>query len=187
MDQLATKAKAGDKEATKEIITRLQPLIISSIRKYYNNRIEYNDLIQDGNIKILECIQDYDQTKGAHFLGYVQTSLRYLYLDKHKIRIHTSLNQTIGQGNTEVIDLLVSEDKDILELIIDEEINIELKQALDKLTERQRQILILYYVERMGMQEIATNLGITYRTVVNLKTTALSNMKKNMKQKTSYL
>lgn len=187
IDQLAIKAKAGDKKATEEIITRLQPLIISSIRKYYNNRNEYDDLIQDGNLKILECIRDYDPTKGVHFLGYVQTILRYLYLDKHKIKIHTSLNQTIGQGDTEIIDLLVSEDKETLELIIEEESNTELKQALDKLTERQRQILLLYYDERMGMHEIATKLGISYRTVVNTKGTALINMKKNIIQKSSDL
>lgn len=183
IDQLATKAKTGDKNATEEIIKRLQPLILSSIRKYYNNGKEYEDLIQDGNLKLLESIQDYDPSKGVHFLGYAQTVLRYLYLDKHKIKIHTSLNQTIGEGEVEIMDLLVSEDKEAIEIIIQEENNLEIKRALDRLTKRQSQILMLYYGQGMGIQDIANSLGISYRTVVNTKTTALINMKKHMKQK----
>jgi len=180
MDQLALKAKAGDKKATEEIIKRLQPLIISSIKKYYSNWSEYDDLVQDGNIKILESIKDYDPSKGVHFLGYAKTILMYLYLDKHKRKIHTSLNQPLGEGDTEVIDLLVSEEKDILDIMVEEENNTQLNQALSKLTERQRQIILLFYTENLGIQEIANKLNISYRTVVNTKTTALSNMKKTI-------
>lgn len=179
-DGLAEKAREGHIGAKEEIITRLQPLIISSIRKYYNKPNEYQDLMQDGNLKILECIGDYDGSKGVHFLGHVQTRLKYLYLDKHKIWIHSSLNQTVGEGDVEIVDLLVSEDKDILESIVDGEDTGELRAALAKLTPRQRQIISLYYVEKMGIQEIADKLGISYRTVVNLKTNALNNMRKNM-------
>ena len=122
-DSLLDKARAGDKASKEEIINRLQPLIISSIRRYYNKPKEYEDLIQDGNLIILECIEDYEPSKGVHFLGYVKTMLRYLYLDKHKTKIHHSLNEVVGDGEVELMDLLVSEDKEALDLILDEEDN----------------------------------------------------------------
>ena len=40
-DSLLDKARAGDKASKEEIINRLQPLIISSIRRYYNKPKEY--------------------------------------------------------------------------------------------------------------------------------------------------
>lgn len=179
-DKLALEAKAGDVKAKEEIISRLQPLIISSIKRYYYKRREFEDLIQDGNIKILECIEDFQPKKGVYFLGYVKTMLRYMYLDKHKRKIHLSLNEKLGEGEDEFIDLLVSNDKDILESILDDEEILELDKALGGLTERQREIIILFYMEKMSIGDIASKLDISYRTVVNTKTLALKKLNKGL-------
>lgn len=175
--ELVNKAREEDKESIEEIIKRLQPLIISSIRKYYNNYKEYEDLVQDGNLMILQSIKDYDHTRGVHFLGYIKTNLRFLYLDKHKRKHHMSLNEPIGDGESEIIDLLVSEDMDILDMLIENERNDMLKKSLDILTDRQKQVIIYFYVNRMSIDDIAKNLGISYRTVVNTKTRAIEKLK----------
>lgn len=175
---MVKKAKAGDKEILEEIIERLQPLLISSIKRYYNKPKEYEDLMQEGNLKIIQSINDYDKDKGVHFLGYIKFNIKYLYLDKHKQRFHQSLNQQVGDGETEMMDLLVGEEVDFLEGIIRDENRIKLKEALDLLTPRQRQVIELYYGRNMSMADIANNLGVTYRTVVNTKTRALEKMRK---------
>lgn len=175
-NKLVEKARQGDVQATEEIIERLQPLLISSIRKYYNRPKEYDDLIQDGNMKILESIRDYDREKGVYFLGYIKTNIRYLYLDKHKEKIHQSLNQRIGHGETEIMDLLVGEELNLLGDIIEKENNLELKKALSILTPRQRQVIKLFYEEDMSIGDIGVKLGVAYRTVVNTKTRALEKM-----------
>lgn len=177
-DELIKLAKEGNKESTKDIINRLQPLIISSIRKYYNNGKEYEDLIQEGNLMILESIKSYNPNKGVPFLGYIKLNLKFLYLNKHKRKIHLSLNETIGDGEQEIIDILISDSKQALDIILENEMNFKLKEALEKLTERQRKIIILYYVKNISMEEISTNLDISYRTVVNTKTRALKNLRK---------
>lgn len=177
-DKLVSKAKEGNKFSMEEIIERLRPLLISSIRRYYNKPNEYDDLIQDGVICILESIKDFDESKEVHFLGYIQSKLKYLYLNKHKVKFHLSLNEPIGDNDGEIMDLLVSDSKDTIELIIEDETNNLIRESLDKLTERQREIILLFYMENMSMYEIADKLGISYRTVVNLKTTAVNNLKK---------
>ncbi len=151
-ENLIQEAKNDNKEAMEEIINRLQPLIISSIRKYYNNGKEYEDLIQEGNLMILESLKDYDSTKGVHFLGYIKLNLKYLYLNKHKRKIHLSLNEPLGDGELEMIDLLVSDAQPALDVILEDEKNIQIKKALDKLTQRQKEIIILYYVKNMSMR-----------------------------------
>lgn len=178
-DKLALKAKEGDMGAKEEIISRLEPLVLSSIKRYYYKREEFEDLVQDGNIKILECIQDFDPKKGVYFLGYVKTVLRYMYLDKHKERIHFSLNEKVGDGEDERIDLLVS-DEDILESILNHEEVEELRRVLNVLTERQKEVVILFYMERLSLGDIAEKLGISYRTVVNTKTNALKKLNEGL-------
>ena len=176
-NEMVERARAGDKEILEEIIKRLQPLLISSIRKYYNKPQEYEDLMQDGNLKIIQSINEYDQGRGVHFLGYIKLNIKYLYLDKHKQRIHQSLNQQVGDGETEMMDFLVGEEVDFLESIIENENRIILAMALDLLTPRQRQVIELYYGRNMSIGDIANRLGVAYRTVVNTKTKALEKMR----------
>lgn len=177
-NEMVEKAKAGDKKVLEEIIERLQPLLISSIRRYYNKPKEYEDLMQEGNLKIIESINDYDKDRGVNFLGYIKLNIKYLYLDKHKQRFHQSLNQEIGDGETEIMDLLVGEEVDFLEEIIRNEDRIELEKALDLLTPRQREIVNLFYGKNMSIGDIAHRLGVSYRTIVNTKTRALEKMRK---------
>lgn len=176
-DELVEKAKAGDNNAVAEIIEKLQPLVKGSIRRYYNKINEYEDLLQDGNIKILESIHSYEKSQGVHFLGYIKMNLKFLYLDKHKIKLHDSLNQTTVDGETEQIDLLVSEDLNLLDQVIEMETKVKLEQVLEGLSERQKQVVILYYFQKLKISEIADKLGISYRTVVNTKTKAIENMR----------
>lgn len=176
-NEMVEKARAGDREALGEIIESLQPLLISSIKRYYNKPKEYDDLMQDGNLKIIESINDYDKDKGVHFLGYIKMNIKFLYLDKHKQRFHQSLNQQIGDGETEMMDLLVEEEVDFLEDIVKEENREMLSRTLDLLTPRQRQVIELYYGKNMGIANIAKELGVAYRTVVNTKARALEKMR----------
>ncbi|NLN40917.1 MAG: sigma-70 family RNA polymerase sigma factor [Clostridiales bacterium] len=81
------------------------------------------------------------------------------------------------------MDRLVSEDKEALDLILDEEDNKYLLEALDRLTDRQREVIILYYFENMKIEDIASRLGVSYRTVVNTKTRALEKMALLLKNK----
>lgn len=179
-DKLIEEARNGNKKAMEEIINKLQPLIISSIKKYYDNGKEYEDLIQEGNLMILESLKDYNPTRGVHFLGYITSNLKYLYLNKHKRKIHLSLNEPLGDGELEMIDLLISEEKHALDILLEIESNLKLKKALEKLTERQREVVVLYYVKNMNMEDIGNKLGISYRTVVNIKTKALENLRKKV-------
>lgn len=181
LDELLAKAKKGDVNSKEEILNRLEGLIIKSIQRYYNIKNEYEDLIQLGNLVILECIQDYNPDKKVYFLGYVKTMLKYAYLNRHKERRHLSLNTPIGKdGDTEMVDTLESNMETPLEIILKLEDRKELKNALSSLTPRQREVTLAYYIEGLSMADIAERLGISYRTVVNTKTRSLEIMKRSI-------
>ena len=180
--ELVKKAKQGDVDSKREIVMNLQPLLVSSIRKYYNIREEYEDSMQDGNLLILECIETYDYGQGVYFLAYIKSKLMYLYLNKNKIKKHASLNERLEDGEGEVIDLIQSEDMDILERLILSQGNMDLYNAYEKLSEREKQIISLFYIKGDNMKEISEELEISYRTVVNTKTNAIAKLRKYLEK-----
>lgn len=180
INNLLDRSQKGDVEGKEELLINLKPLVLSSIRKYYNRVELYDDLIQEGYEIILLAIGDYDPGKGVYFLGYVKSLLKYHYLDKHKEKQYASINKIVDDKGTELIDLLEGEEKEPLESLIDRQDTMELVENLNCLTYRQREIVLDFYVNRLSISKIADKLDISYRTVVNTKTRALNKLKKAM-------
>ena len=180
-NKLLEEAKNGDVTSLEQILLDLHPLIISSIKRYYYRVDLFDDLIQDGRIVILECINNYDHSKGVYFLGYVKTMLRYLYINKHKTVATLSLNKKIGNDEEdELIDLLESKDDGLLERIIKYENNQVIRQAILRLPMRQRQVIISFFCEGLTISQISQRYNIAYRTVVNVKTAALKTLRRSL-------
>lgn len=68
--------KMEDGSVKEELIEQLKPLIISSIYRYCPIKEEFEDLLQDGKIIVLECMKTYQADRG-HFLNYVKNYLKY--------------------------------------------------------------------------------------------------------------
>ena len=107
---LVIAAKKGDKKSKEIIVEKLTPLIIKSIRTYYNKMDDFEELLQEGKLEVLQCIENYDIDHKTYFIGYVQAMLRFLYLNKHKIKSTTSLNVRVGENEDgELIDLIADD------------------------------------------------------------------------------
>lgn len=178
IEKLLLLSKKGDKKAKETLLLKLNPLIISSIRRYYNKIDQYDDLIQEGYEIILKAIENYNPNRGVKFLGYVKAMLRYGYLEKHREKQILSLNEPLEEG--EFIDLLEGNEEDPVDAVIKKEEKYLLLESLNCLTERQKQVVVDYYINRLSIDEIANKLGISYRTVVNTKTQGIKKLKNRM-------
>lgn len=182
IEELYEKSLIGDMGAKEELLLRLRPVIISSIKSYYNRYNQYDDLIQEGYEVILRCMKDYDPGKGAYLLGYIKLTLKFHYLNKHKATESTiSLNQELfTDDGIELIDTIADDSLSQEEGTIRKEKLNELYTSLLQLTDRQRDIVTQYYIEEKPLRTIADKYGISYRTVVNTRITALNKLKKLM-------
>ncbi|MFO7886717.1 MAG: sigma factor-like helix-turn-helix DNA-binding protein, partial [Eubacteriales bacterium] len=90
-----------------------------------------------------------------------------------------SLNSHIdmGEGSVELIDTLVDENVDIEGNFVKKSEFHNLILALDLLTNRESQIIRMYYFENIGMKDIARKLGLAYRTVVNTKVNGVEKLR----------
>lgn len=182
-NSLIISAKEGNRKVKEEILNRLLPLIISSIKHYYNRRDLYEELIQEGNLCILEAIETFEMDKKVYFLGYVKLQLKYLYLNKNKEKIYLSLNTKIGEKKEdEILDTLVSEELEPLEEILEERLKAKVNRSLKYLTKRQRDVVVLFYVNRLSIGAIAEKLEVSYRTIVNTKTRAIEILREHLKE-----
>jgi len=175
----------GKEEEKVKLTEMLEPLIKTSIKRYYYGDMGRDDLIQEGKVKILECLKTFDEKKGVYFLGYVKAQLRYLYLNLCKTKgFEISLNSHIdmGEGSVELIDTLVDEKVDIEENFVKKSEFHNLILALDLLTNRESQIIRMYYFENIGMKDIARKLGLAYRTVVNTKVNGVEKVRAIVEQ-----
>ena len=181
LNSLLALSRRGDIEAKEKLVFKLKPLILTSIKKYYNKVGEYDDLVQEGYEIILEGIEEFDETKGVHFLGYIKLKLKYHYLNKYKkVENYCSLNTPIGDGEIEILDTIEGEEIDPLDNLLQLETGEDLRKAINFLTKRQKQIIIEFYINQLSIPEIAQKLNISYRTVVNTKINAINNLKKTM-------
>lgn len=156
-----------DEETRGQLVEALKPLIISSINRYCPVVEEFEDLLQDGRVIVLECIETYNSDRG-HFLNYVKNYLKFYYLDTIKYLVKHQSNSDLFELDDEIED-----DFSIENDIEQKELEEELYFAMSLLTQRQREVLVLYYLHNMSHSEIANLLGIKPRTVVNTKSRAI--------------
>ena len=69
-NELAVKAKAGDKAARDKIVKANLRFVVNVAKKYQNRGLELIDLISEGNIGLMNAIDKFDVNRGYHFISY---------------------------------------------------------------------------------------------------------------------
>lgn len=172
---LVKNAANGNEEAKIELLESLSPLIKASIKRYCPVWSVYEDLYQDGIAIILECIEFYNEGKGE-FLAFVNSHLKYYYLETMKYTAAANGNVSVTDENKDIVDLIADDFTLEDDLLFQESVN-QLKKSLLSLTERQLEVIMLYYYFKLSHDDIARRLNISKWTVVNTKRAALNKLR----------
>jgi RNA polymerase sigma factor for flagellar operon FliA len=92
------------------------------------------------------------------------------------------VSDAVGESREKVIDYVLDEDDSPEKYAEFSEVERALGQEIDKLPERQRLVLALYYHEDMNMKEIAKALGVTEARVCQIHSQAILNLRPGMKR-----
>lgn len=68
--KLAEKAAAGDKLAKNKIINANLRFVVTIAKKYQKKGLDFEDLISEGNIGLINAIEKFDVSKGYRFISY---------------------------------------------------------------------------------------------------------------------
>lgn len=94
---LAIKAQNGDKEARNKLINSNLRLVVYYAKKYKGSKLDFLDLIQEGNIGLMKAVDKFDPNRSTRFSIYaswwIMQSISRGIADKgHEIRIPEYLN-----------------------------------------------------------------------------------------------
>lgn len=189
--ELLKQVKLGDEQARKTLIESNLRLVTKIARQYRRPKIELLDLIQEGNIGLIEAVDKFDAEMGYRFSTYAVWSIR------------KAIQEFLGEENTiESLDSIIEDEGEevfLSDMIKDAEtilggpsceiIDAQLEQIeeqqriferLDTISEREREVLMMLYGFKgkpMSLQDIADQFGMSHERVRCIKNTALERLK----------
>jgi RNA polymerase sporulation-specific sigma factor len=183
LQDLVDMARNGCMDAAEEILERLKPLIYSAVRRYVSGW-DKDDLYQEACLTVIQCIKEFDPQKGVPFLAFVKKKVYYrLFNVSRRQRSGLSLEQTFeGQdGESRMLEeLLASTEPGIEEQILLSMEKKQLYEAIDKLSPKQKQVIMMHFFQGLKYKDIARLRETHYKSVLRLKDRALSSLRKNL-------
>ncbi len=163
------------------------PLIVGEIKRYIrdNNSLRVSRSIKDMAYQILKFKDDYIKSNGVEPTN--QTIAEALNIEEYQIpfaldslKEPMSIFEPIYNDGGDTIYLL-DQIADKKESSHDKDMLISLRKALNKIKERERDILMERFIIGKTQMEIATSLGISQAQVSRIEKNAINNIKRLIK------
>lgn len=153
------------------------PMIVKMIRRYGGTGQDAEDIFQEALIILIRRIRESDFTLTAKASTYLFSVSRFLWKDELKKRmllIPPDLDSSLLSSAQEIE----------LEQAIESEISSRLaEKALDALQHRCRELLILFYEQRLKLKDIAAKMGYSSEnTAKNQKYKCLESARQKLKE-----
>lgn len=162
-------------------------------RKY--RQYEVDDLFQIACVELVKCGKTFDEKYGCKFITYAGKSMemsihRYATRDRRYVKkTGEFLGYTVASLNSKVYDKDGSESElqntlqDKFDLENEFINNYDLQNALNKLTEREKKFITLYFFQSKSQTEIAKEIGISQVQVCRNIKNILNKLKKELNYK----
>jgi RNA polymerase sigma-70 factor (ECF subfamily) len=174
-DDLVSRAKAGDRGAVENVITTIRPLVVRYCRarlgRVDRSSISADDVAQEVCLAVLTALPGY-RVQGRPFLAFVYGIASHKVIDAHRA---ASRNQ--AESVPDVPDRVGSSESPE-QHTLRVELSEEMGRLLDKLPEKQREILVLRVVVGLTAEETADAVGSTPGAVRVAQHRALSRLRK---------
>ena len=163
------RAADGDMEAHKRLMTAYQPLVFKIATSFKLGEAETLELIQEGMVGLLEAAENYDYKRQVAFSLFASHRIRGSMIDFLRQSFAKGLlylDSELAQGYT-LSDALPSAAASPTELAEQKLLCEKVEQAMQRLPEKEQQVLQEMYLEDRPAQAVAeaidVSLGHVYR------------------------
>lgn len=182
-------------EARNILIEHNLRLVVYIAKRFESKKVLIEDLISIGSMGLIKGVETFKLDKKIKLATYASRCIEneiLMYLRKtQKSRNDYSLDEVLsidGDGNEMVLaDIIASNDALALSKLTKEEDISNLYYALDKLTKREREIVVLRFGlfdhEELTQKEVADLLGISQSYISRLEKRILDKMRKIIEER----
>lgn len=179
----------GDLEAKNKLIEHNLRLVVFLAKRYENTGVDLEDLVSIGSIGLIKGINTYKRGKNIKLATYCSRCIDneiLMYLRKNKkTRADVSFEDSLSfdsDGNELHLEDILGTDSDIVTKPIEDEYDKKLlKIELDKLNDRDREIMCLRYGigtdEELTQKEVATKLNISQSYISRIEKKVIKKLK----------
>lgn len=187
--ELLIKSQQGDANARNTLIEHNLRLVVFIAKKYESSLETLEDLVSIGSIGLIKGINTYKIDKNIRLATYASRCISneiLMYLRKNKKRVaDVSFEDALtydAEGNELHLEDIISEEEDSTYKEYERKTDIEiLKNYLDNLNERDKQIMIMRYglnnTEEYTQKEVAEILGISQSYISRIEKKVIRKLK----------
>jgi len=190
LEKLLHQARGGDRAALAEIVARFQPLVLATARRLAAAGDEWPDLVQEGNLALVEAVFDFNPRGRAGFPWYARRRVYFAIYNYRRNNLQRARREPLtldlpleGEDGATLLDLLPAEGGGPEDEILARSRCRELRLALARLPEKQRRVLRALYLEGKGVSELAREMGISPAAVKGLEGRGLKNLARVLDRK----
>ena len=137
---LAAKVMAGDSDAKSRLIEANLRLVVSVAKGFRGQRMEFADLIQAGNLGLMNAADKFDPARGTRFSTYATWWIRHSIV---RCIVTQSRTIRIPEHLFESVDKILRTSRRLMETLGRDPTEAELAEALNMTVENVRKLLLL--------------------------------------------
>ena len=192
-DYLCSLSEKGDIQARNKLIEHNLRLVVFLAKKYENTKVDLEDLVSIGSIGLIKGVNTFSRDKNIKLATYCSRCIDneiLMHLRKNKkTRADVSFEESLSfdaDGNELHLEDILGTEPDIVTKPLDMEIDKKiLKEELEKLDERDREIMILRYglngVEELTQKDVAEKLKISQSYISRIEKKVIKRLKNVIK------
>lgn len=160
----------GNMMARQRIIESYQPLVFR-IAMPFRDLKNIMDVLQEGTVGLIESVEAYDYTRGVAFSVFATYRIRgrmYRFLQKEGRADVACLEAENEDGYTRQ-DLIADMSSPVPEIAELHEVTGRVRQAMDRLPDRERQVLSQVYIESHEVKQVAQDMNLSTTHIYRLQ------------------
>lgn len=172
----------GKQSSMEVLINRHKKKVYTYIVLIVKDSHTADDIFQDTFIKVIKSLRQNKYNEEGRFLSWVMRIAHNLIIDHFR----KAKNQKTYSNDNNGIDIFNNTqfaDKTIEDVMVNDQIETDLKSLVDRLPEEQREVIILRHYAGMSFKEIAEATDVSINTALGRMRYALINLRKTIEEK----
>ncbi len=171
----------GNEDCLRMLINRHKSQIYTTI--YFLVKDEYltEDIFQETFVKVINTLKKGKYQEQGKFLPWVMRIARNLVIDHHR-KSNKMPVITDDEGKDILENLDIKEDENREEEIIRDQTEVQVRNLIQQLPEKQKEVLVYRHYAGLSFKEIANLTNVSINTALGRMRYALNNLKRYMEK-----